>query len=159
MRGRSPLRFLLALCVASVSAAGCGPPCRDIQTRPLDFACEATRGFSGELHFDSEATFETFLAQQCLSRSSDELAREIAASVDFTREAVFVAVGPLSLDQERCLESRELASCQVCEGGLKVLFQDATRDIGAVCPSTVWTVAFALKREDLRAALDAAGGF
>lgn len=151
---RPPAALLLVL----LGSAACGEPCRDVETRSLDFSCDVTRGFSGQLHFDSASTFETFLAQQCLPRGDDERAHALVESVDFSREAVFVAVGPHSLDPERCLAARRLSGCQVCESGLKVLFEDRFRDPGAGCPSTRWTVAFALKREDLRAALDAAEG-
>lgn len=149
--GLSAALFVVA---AIAGLSSCGPPCRTIETRPLALECAQTSGFFGELHFDSEATFDTFLRQQCLE-GDDAAADRVLASVDFTREAVFVARGNHALDSTRCLESRELDEAQVCATGLKLYFDDVTRE-PELCPGTRWTVAFLLSREDLRAALDAA---
>ena len=52
---------------------------------------------------------------------------------------------------------RDLERAQVCSDGLKVYFDDTYGDADFGCAGPRWTVAFALPREDLRAALDAAG--
>lgn len=150
----APSRALLVALVAAFSSS-CGTPCRTIETRPLELTCAQTSNFAGELHFDSEETFDTFLRQQCLADDEDALADQLIASVDFSSEAVFVARGRHAIDSTRCLESRELDEAQVCETGLKLYFADKTREV-ETCPGTRWTVAFILAREDLRAALDAA---
>lgn len=147
----SGLTVLLLLWLLGLSA--CGEPCRGIETRALDFECSPLSSFTGELHFDSAAPFDTFLRQQCLD-GDDAEADRILASVDFTREAVFVARGSKRVTAERCLESRGLDEAQVCATGLKVTFRD--RESGPdACSAGLWTVAFVLEREDMRAALDA----
>lgn len=151
-RRLGPLSLSCMLAVAS----GCGAPCRDIEARPLELTCDATQGFSGELHFDSQATFDTFLRQQCLPPGADDIAAGVLASVNFDAEAVFVAVRPHDLGPGRCLRARALDSAQVCATGLRLLFNDEVRTPGEVCPATRWTVAFALPRAELRAALEAA---
>lgn len=136
--------------------ASCGAPCRDIEVRPLELQCSPTSSFTGELHFDSAATFDTFLRQQCLLGDDSPAADAALQSVDFDTEGVFLAAGPHALRQ-RCLSARELGSVQVCSTGLKVYFHDEYRAEGGNCPGTRWTVAFALPREELRAALEAGG--
>lgn len=150
----SPLAAALLALIAMV-ASSCSSPCRSIETRSLDFECEQASNFTGELHFDSEGSFDTFLRQQCLSDDDDALADQILAGIDFTTEAVFVARGRHAIDPTRCLQTRELADAQVCSTGLKLYFDDVIRQ-AEPCPGTRWTVAFVLSREDLRAALDAA---
>lgn len=147
--------LLLVLVALALVPAACGTPCRGIETRELAFECAATTGFTGELHFDSEATFDTFLRQQCFAAGDDGDADAILEDIDFTTEAVFVATGPDRLDESRCLVSRELDEAQVCATGLKVYFRDELRRDGTDCPGTRWTVAFVMPREDLRAAIEA----
>jgi hypothetical protein len=143
-----------AVLCAALLAGSCGAPCRDIQARPLEFECsDDPLGFLGELHFDSASSFETFLRQQCLDDPGD--ADAILEQVDFGSEGVFVATGRDNLDAQRCLRSRELESAQVCTTGLKLYFRDELQSPELVCAETRWTVAFALPREDLRAAIEA----
>ncbi len=111
--------------------------------------------FTGEAHFDSPATYETFLSQQCLYTAGDDAVQARIDDVNFDEEAVFVAVGPAALDNSRCLETRTLDKAQVCTDGLKVYFADVFQRADDGCPGPRWTVAFSLLREDLRAALEA----
>ena len=160
--GNRPVMRLVVLFLGVVLAAlaagvvGCGPQCRDIDTQPVNIVCESPPRFTGEAHFDSAATFETFLSQQCLYTAGDTAVQSVIDDIDFTTSAVFVAVGPAALDNSRCLETRELDKAQVCTDGLKVYFQDVFQRADTGCPGPRWTVAFTLLREDLRAALDAA---
>ncbi len=145
---------VVALC-AGAFVASCGAPCRGVETRALALECAATSAFSGELHFDSEETFDTFLRQQCLDAGDDALADQLLAGIDFRTEAVFVVRGRHAIDSSRCLASREVARAEVCSTGLKLYFEDELQPV-ETCPATRWTVALVLDREDLRAALDAA---
>jgi len=149
------LRVLLCVLLGALLAASCGTPCRGIETRALDFECSASATFTGELHFDSRATFDTFLRQQCLSIAQQDTVDALLDEVDFDTEAVFVAAGPHRLDDQRCLVTRELDGAQVCTTGLKIYFADQMQRADAQCPGTRWTVAFALPREELRAAVEA----
>lgn len=147
------LARLLAATTGALALSSCVAPCRAIEVRPLELECDPSSLFTGELHFDSEATFDTFLRQECLV--GDGEADRVLASVDFTTEAVFVARGNHRLDETRCLARRQLDEAQVCATGLKLYFADEDL-VSDTCPGTRWTVAFVLAREDLRAALDAA---
>ena len=150
-------RVVLALALSGFAflSLGCGPYCRDIPTTPLAFECDnSTVRFTGEIHLDSEATFRTFLSQQCIADASGAAIDSVVEQVDFSPEAVFVAVGPTRLDEMRCLDSRTLDKAQVCDTGLKVFFLDRFRR-AEDCPNLRWTVAFSLLRSDLRAALAA----
>jgi hypothetical protein len=145
-------RFVVACLAlaASLLAASCGVQCRGIDVRELDLACNETLSPLGELHFDSAASFDTFLRQQCLFGADPASIDAIVESVDFTTEAVFVAVN-LRAEAGRCLVDRELDGVQVCTEGLKLGFIDeASTDVAC---GGVWTVAFVLDRGDLRAAL------
>lgn len=153
--GREALGPSLAIAASLALLSSCGAPCRGIDTRPLELECAATSTFTGELHVDSEATFDTFLRQDCLA-GNDAEADRVLASVDFRTEAVFVARGSHRVTNERCLESRDLDEAQVCTTGLKLYFLDEERSPEG-CPSTQWTVALVLSRDDMRAALEAAG--
>jgi len=146
-----PVGFALALS----SMSGCGPYCRDIVTTELPVECESPPRFTGEIHFDSLATFDTFLRQQCLPSASDDAIVAIENQVDFTTHAVFVAVGPAAIDNTRCVTRRDLDRAQVCSDGLKVVFDDDYASAEQGCTGSRWTVAFSLTREDLRAALEA----
>lgn len=132
-------------------ACGCGRPCRRIDVTPLPLACASTSSFFGELHFDDAATFESFLEIECLPDAEDAVVKDIVDSVDFTVDAVFVAVGDRA-QTGRCIGERESDGVDVCEDGLRVGFSDVLRD-EAAC-SGKWTVAFSLPRAELRAALD-----
>lgn len=122
--------------------------------RPLDIPCASANPVSGEHHFDSAATFDTFLRDVCELTDDEEVAGWLQ-QVDFAREAVVVSRGPFALSASRCLTSREVDGVWVCDGGLKVAFHDVETD-GAACAEGRWTVAFALSRADLRAALESA---
>ena len=137
-------------------AFGCGAFCRDVETRELMFSCEdGGSRFTGEIHFEREATFRTFLEQQCLTQTSQADIEAHIESVDWDTEAVFVAVGPPNVDATRCVDERRLERAQVCSDGLKVYFADVYGQSDFGCAGPRWTVAFAMKRSDLRAALDA----
>jgi hypothetical protein len=134
------------------TASSCGPACRDVAIEPLDLECEENGEFSGELHFDSAASFDTFVAQQCLPSASTDEVEAVVDSVDFGARGVFVAKGPNSASTERCIVERDAERAQVCEDGLKVYFRDRTTNDDPDCTGT-WTTAFTLAREDLRAVL------
>jgi hypothetical protein len=146
---------LLALfvVVTGVDATACGPGCRTISTRALPLVCEPTATFTGELHFDNAATFETFLEQQCAPSLTSDSRTALVSSVDFAQEGVFVAVDA-NAQPGRCIQKRAAAETDVCTDGLRVAFDDVVTDSGS-CPGR-WTVAFALSRDDLRTALAAA---
>ncbi len=150
------LSAALVMGLLGLSLASCGPVCRPADVSELDFECDPTASFTGEIHLDSRASLDTFLSQECMQNADEAVIEEIVDSIDFTQDAVFIAVGPDFLDNSRCLESRELDDVQVCSNGLKVLFDDAFRTSDTPCPGTRWTVAFSIDRGDLRAALDAA---
>jgi len=152
MRARS-----LAVLTFVSAGTACGPYCRPIEVRPLAVECENLDigQFQGELHFDSAPPFETFLSQQCMPNAAEDRLAQIVESVDFTREGVFVVAGRNNLDSTRCVETRELDDAEVCTNGLRVYFEDSYRSVDRGCPSGVWTVAFALSRADLAAALEA----
>jgi hypothetical protein len=161
---RALRRLLLALPAAALAggallalAPGCGSFCRDVATRELAFNCEdGANRFTGELHFDRQTTFRTFLEQQCIPQSPQSFVDEIVESIDWNTEAVFVAVGPPNVDATRCVDERSLERAQVCNDGLKVYFADVYGQSDFGCAGPRWTVAFAMNRSDLRAALDAA---
>jgi len=147
---------LAALVAVVVVEGACGAACRDVEATELrEVECESPPRFTGEIHFDNLATFDTFLRQQCMYTASDEVIDGILEKVDFTSEGVFVAVGPAAIDNTRCVTRRDLDSAAVCSDGLKVSFDDDYASAAEGCPGTRWTVAFSLAREDLRAALAA----
>lgn len=152
MSRRVALTGLLAFCVGAlgIGMPSCGRPCRTLTTQPLDVQCEVGSVYEGELHLDDPAVFESFLSLECIPSAPAEEIAALVASVDFTRDAVFVAVGRRQV-QTRCIESREAANVAACDDGLRVAFED---DLSASfdCVGR-WTVAFTLAREDLRAAL------
>jgi hypothetical protein len=159
------LVLALGLVASLVSMPGCLAAevldCRQVQTEELTLECEDNdTPFTGELHFDSAATYETFLAQQCIPSETDNTISAYVSQIDFTNDAAFVAVGPNAIDSSRCVETRELDSVEVCNSGLKVYFDDTYQSSSQpgsdlFCPSGRWTVAFSLSRDDLRAALEA----
>ena len=151
------MRLLLAAAAVVVVASSallvsCGPACRDVAIEELDVECDENSEFSGELHFDSAATFDTFVRQQCLPDATDAEVQDIVDSVDFGARGVFVAKGPNGLAPDRCVVEREAERAQVCEDGLKVYFRDRTTNDDPDCTGS-WTTAFTLAREDLRAVL------
>lgn len=144
----------VAVALVAVATLGgtvsCGRPCRTLETRALDVQCEVGSVWEGELHFDDAAVFESWLSLECLPSSSPEQIGALVGSVDFLTDVVFVAVGRRMV-QSRCIESREAASVAACDDGLRVAFEDDLSG-SADCLGR-WTVAFALAREDMRAAL------
>lgn len=152
--------YLSSSLVLCFTASGClGSPellsCRPISTTELDLECENNaQPFTGELHFDSEATYDTFLSHQCIPNASAGAIDQQKDLIDFSQDAVFVAVGPSAIDADRCVEERELDSVSVCDSGLKVYFKDTYTDSEFGCPDIRWTVAFSLSRDDLRTALE-----
>ena len=158
-RMRNALRLWSAtvLLLLTMGATSCGVQCRETEVRPLELSCDLTSGFVGEVHFDSAATFDTFLRQQCMLSASDAEVQALLDAVDFRTEAVFVAVGPDAIDDTRCLASRDVDTVSVCSDGLKIGFTDTLRTLnGASCPGTDWTIAFVIDRDALRTALNAA---
>lgn len=155
-RSRQRVRWHRGLWLAMSSwvwgvPGGCGDDCRAVEHRALAIDCEG--GFSGELHFDAAATFDTFLQQRCLLAPSDAEVAGLLASVDFSDEAVVVASRPRTLADGRCIATRSLADVSVCGDGLRVDFVDAYETALDACPVSNWTVAFVLSRDDLRTAL------
>jgi hypothetical protein len=127
---------------------GCGPACRAIDVQPLPLECTA---FDGDLHLDDPVVWESFLEIQCLPDVSREALEELVASVDMSEDAVFVSAGVRAPQPGRCIEGRAVAAVEVCDDGLRVAFDD---EVSAADPCTgSWTVAFALPRSELRAAL------
>ena len=145
------LSAILVLLSASFMFS-CGGECRDIEFTPVEFECDIASAFIGEIHFDRAAIFETFLNDECLPGAAPERIAEIAALVDFDRDAIVVARGANSLNDE-CLAEREINNAQVCRAGLRFDFEDVISE-DAVCETPVWNIAFTLARADLRAALD-----
>lgn len=152
---RARHRHLSLLAVGTLAlGAGCAEPCRAVPVRPLAIPCTSANSFSGELHFDSAATFDAFLRDVCELTDDEEMVG-LLQQVDFAREAVFVSRGPLALGASRCLASREVGEVWVCDGGLKVAFLDVESN-EPTCADDRWTVAVVLSRSDLRAALESA---
>ena len=154
---RAPERALaagtLAVCtlVAVGLAAGCGSGCRVIDVVEQPLLCDANATFVGENHFDDAATYESFLSGECLPNNTPADLDSRVSAVDFSVNAVFVAVGAKNLGTSRCITTRALDRVEACTDGMRVSFLDDLVE-DAVCPGT-WTVAFALSRADLRAAL------
>lgn len=146
--------FGVALGVMAVLPGGCGPACRAVEARPLSLSCADASPFLGELHFDDAATFESFLELDCL-QDADSVARgAVVRAVDFTTEAVFVAVGRRA-QGARCLAARAAETVEVCDTGLRVGFDDEEEGVESATDSCggKWTVALALPRAELRAAI------
>jgi hypothetical protein len=143
---------LLAVVVTVAISAACGEACRVITTKQLALTCSSTSDFEGEIHFDDSATFESFLLTDCLPDDTDAQRQEIVNSIDFTKNAVFVAVGARQdPGGSRCIADRQDDDVQVCDDGLRVDFNDKVTD-DTQCQGK-WTVAFSLPRAELRAAL------
>lgn len=142
--------LLAGLAALPTAVAGCGRPCRTVEILAIDVQCETGSVWEGELHLDDAEVFESWLSQECLPSSSPEQIGALVDSVDFLNDAVFVAAGRRMV-QSRCIESREAANVAVCDDGLRVAFDDKLSS--SVDCLGRWTVAFALAREDLRAAL------
>lgn len=140
---------LLVLAVLPVVGAAC-LPCHPVTTTPIALDCDAGAAFTGELHFDSAASFRSFLNDRCLLESSNEAIEAIVADVDFGVDAVFVARGPRD-SAGRCITERGAESVNVCDDGLRVVFDDVESS-DAACGGS-WTVAFKLPRDEMRAAL------
>ena len=135
----------------------CSTPCESISHRAIELRCDPVVGFSGEIHIDSRATFETFLRAQCLL-PDDEVRIELALNaVDFSQEVVFIAVRPMSAGNGTCLLQRGLGDVEICDDGLNVIFADDDYADPSACPNGNWTIAFALSRDDMRKALRVAG--
>lgn len=149
------LRVLLAapLVVAVAAAAACGPACRDVEIQQIDLRCDEGAPFSGEIHVDSAAAFDTFVGQQCMPELPPEDVDAIVSSVDFDTRAVFVAKGPNAASELRCIAEREAERAQVCDDGLKVYFRDRYAAGGDGDCLGSWTAAFTMARADLRAVL------
>ena len=134
-----------------VAGAGCGDACRGIDVKPMALVCSVSGSFAGEIHFDDAASFSSFLLDECLPDANEADRQALVDNVDFTRDAVFVAAG-LRQQQTRCISDRKQDGVQVCQDGLRVGFADTISDTSPC--SGKWTVAFALPRAELRAALD-----
>ena len=150
-----PRLFLVALAVLVAAGLLSCAPCRSVEARALDFAC-APNAFTGEIHLDSGAVFESFLGDRCLPDATPEEILEIVAvaAVDFQRDAVLVSSG-LRSGLGRCVATRKADSVAVCSDGLRIIFDDTLADIDEAACSGTWTVAVVLPRTELRAALQA----
>ena len=142
--------IVVASSVVAVASIAC-TPCHTVETTPLAVECEQGANFTGELHFDSAATFRSFLSDRCLPTSGSEAVDDVVNSVDFTTEAVVVARGARA-GTGRCIEERGTESVDVCEDGLRVVFDDVESGDVNSCGGQ-WTVAFSLPRSELRTAL------
>ena len=145
------VRFVFAASVFAVAATAVGcSPCRSIETTPIAIDCSPAAAFSGELHFDTAESYRNFLNDRCLLEASDEAIDALVDDVDFSTEAVFVARGSRG-GVNRCLQERSAETVNVCEDGLRVVFADveSREECGGL-----WTVAFKLPRDELRAALE-----
>jgi hypothetical protein len=140
------------MCGVAVAAAiaGCGGECRVVETRKVDLTCEANSQFKGEIHLDSAAVYDSFIADQCLPSADDDDVQKRVEKVNFNVDAVFVA-GNTKKQNERCIESRDVDRVEVCDDGLRLTFKDTITD-ATPCPG-VWTTAVKLTRGDLRAAI------
>lgn len=145
------VRFVFAAFVFAVTVAvvGCSP-CRRVETTPIAVDCDQAAAFTGELHFDTADSYRNFLNDRCLLEASDEAIGALVDDVDFSTDAVFVARGSRG-GANRCITERAAETVNVCEDGLRVVFADVeTRE---ECGG-LWTVAFKLPRDELRAALE-----
>ena len=139
--------------VAVLGFGGCAD-CRPADVQPLLVACDGS-AFRGELHLDTAATFRSFLRDRCIPQASDAEIDAFVGQVDFTVDAVFVAAGARA-GVSRCIAEREAESVEVCNDGLRISFADVTT-ADATCGGD-WTVAFAMPRSELRAALASSTG-
>jgi hypothetical protein len=142
--------FLIVSVVISAAMSSSCLDCRPTAARTLAVDCVTDASWRGELHLDSAATWRSFLVDRCLVGEPPEVIDEWVRAVDFTQEAVVVAKGARG-SVSRCLEAREVETVDVCDSGVRVLFEDVESG-EQVCPGD-WTVAFALPRDDLRSAL------
>jgi hypothetical protein len=134
--------------VVGLGSTGCGG-CREVAVQPLAVDCGPASTFGGELHFVDAATWRSFLTDRCLT-PDDATIDALVAGVDFSTQAVFVARGSRAVGG-RCVAERAVDTVGACSDGLRVVFDDV--ESGDVpCPGD-WTVAFALPRSELRAAL------
>jgi hypothetical protein len=126
-----------------------------VEARELGLACSASSAFRGEVHFESAATYLSFLRDECLIDADDNDVDAALADVDFSSEAVFFASG--TKDQgpdEPCLNERRFGQAQVCQGHLRVFFDDDFVAAGESCVNGAWFMAIAMPRGELRAALE-----
>lgn len=151
---RCPIALLV---VALVWPAACTSPCQSVSYRVIDLRCDPLVGFSGEIHFDNRASFDTFLRSQCLLPDDDVRIESALAAVDFSHEALFVAVRPMIAGNGTCLLERNVDDVAICDDGLNVIFADEYYSDPSSCPNGNWTVAFALARDDMRTALRLVG--
>jgi hypothetical protein len=122
--------------------------CRTVAAKPLAVECAPSSSFRGELHFTDADAFRSFLTDRCLL--SADAAAGVVDDVDFGVDGVFVARGPRAAPG-RCVEHRVVDDVSVCVDGLRVAFAD---DVTGATPCVGdWTVAVALPRAELRAAL------
>ena len=134
--------------VALAPLGGC-LGCRDVAVTPLDLDCSPASPFRGELHFTDADAWRSFLTDRCLTPDDPSVDTRVDA-VDFTTQAVVVARNLRDVGG-RCLEQRQVEAVSACEDGVRVVFDDV--ESGELpCPGD-WTVAFALPRSELRAAL------
>ena len=115
-----PLALLVLL-------ASCSPPCRTIAVAPLALICQDLSTFTGEVHFEERATFESFLSAECLPEATDAEITAILDSVNFAEDVVFVAVNNRA-QAGRCLRTRVADGVEVCQDGLRISFSDGVVD-------------------------------
>ncbi len=129
----------------------CAIPCRPVEHRVLDLQCPENARPTGENHFDSSSTMQTFLEVDC--GLSEEQALSFLGQIDFSREAVFVAAQERTIT-DSCIRDRNVIDTQICDDGLRVFFEDVLQDIATQgCPSSHWAVAVVMPREEMRAVL------
>ena len=134
-----------------VATATCCTPCRRVDTTRIELECSANADFVGELHLDTAGSYRSFLSDRCLPDGRDAEIDAFVDAIDFNSQAVFVARN-LRGGQARCIEVRQAESVDVCDDGLRVVFRDD--ESGDATCAGHWTVAFALARGELRAAID-----
>ena len=149
--------LVLAFACSLAMNVACAPPCQSISYRTIDLRCDPLVGFSGELHLDSRASFDTFLRTQCLLPDDEMRIENALEAVDFSREAIFVVVRPMNAANGNCLLERDVEEVEICDDGLNVIFTDDYYADPGACPNGNWTIAFALSRDDMRTALRVAG--
>ena len=144
--------YLCFILLSSNTLGGCGSPCREVEHRTIDVSCTTEKSFD-TIHLDSAALFEEFLKDDCQTANLEP--KSLANNVDFTKEIVFCASGPLNDPELGCLRKREIKDAEVCTDGIQLIFDDTLQPPEtSFCSNQLWFFCEALSRNDVRPALD-----
>ena len=124
--------------------------CRTVEHRSLELTCEAENAFHA-IHLDSAMLLETFLNNEC--QPSEDITR-ILNEVDFSKEVVFCASGPLNDPDVGCLRQRTVKTVESCTDGVQFLYEDSLQPTEtSLCSNQLWTFCEVLNRNEVRNSL------